>query len=277
MRAALIVSALIASVTPASADAVRCTFDHKRYDFMQPEGFGEALLCDGKQVLGVSIRYSGKRLTAVHWQEHEAKRTRYTYLYDDGAMAFIAHDEGIQSRSFFKRTRGTKFYAFPRDGRMVVAKDRDSNRLFVRDTAGHTWVLIGSELADKYVPRMSWTVESIDGAAQKQSAIDFTVRGIVGVDFAKVRALFLETKQPDLSGLADRRSKKFRDTKSVFRDGNGGSCSVANAQLFGGSPRDPDDKSEYELLFATDQELDTFLAEACPKLDRSSLATALEQ
>lgn len=277
MRAAMVVCALIATVAPAFADTVRCKFDHALYDHMQPEGFGEALLCDGEKVPGISIRYSGKRLTAVHWQELQDRRTRHTYLYDNGAMAFLAHDERIKSKSFFKQTRGTKYYAFPRSGRMAIAKDRDSNRLIVRDTAGHTWVLVGTEVASKYVPKLSWAVESIDGVAQKTAAIDFSVAGIVGVDLVKARALFLETKQPDLGGLADRRSKKFRDTKSVFRDGNGGSCSVANAQLFGGSARDPDDKAEYELLLATDGELDTFLGETCPKLDRSALAAALEQ
>ena len=267
MRAAMIVGALIASVAPASAGASRCTFDHERYDHMQPEGFGEALLCDGEPVSGISIRYSGKRLTAVHWQELQDRRTRHTYLYDDGSMAFLAHDERIKSRSFFKQTRGTKYYMFPRGVRMAVAMDRDSNRLFVRDGAGHTWVLAGTEVGSK----VSWAVESIDGIEQSTVAIDFSVTGIVGIDFVKARAFFLETKQPDLGGLADRRSKKFRDTKSVFRDGNGGSCSVANARLFGGNARDPDDKSEYELLFETDSELDTFLGESCPKLDRSAL------
>jgi hypothetical protein len=261
MRAAIVVSALIASATPAFAEPRRCSFDHKNYDHMQPDGFGEALLCDGTKVSGVSIRYNGKRLTAVHWQEQQGRRTRHTYLYDNGAIAFLTHDEGIKSRSYSKQTRGTKYFSFPRGGRMAIAMDRDDNRLLVRDGAGHTWVLAGSESE-------SWAVESIDGIAQKASPIDFSVKGIVGVDLVAARAFFLETKQPDLGGLADRRSKKFRDTKSVFHDGNGNSCSVANAQLFGGSPRDPDDKSEYELLFATDGDLDTFLGETCPKLER---------
>ncbi|HEY5924216.1 MAG TPA: hypothetical protein VIV11_21210 [Kofleriaceae bacterium] len=277
MRAAMVVSALIASAAPASAGAQRCTFDHERYDHMQPEGFGEALLCGGEKVWGITIRYSGKRLTAVKWDEQQGQRKRHTYLYDDGAIAFIAHDEGIKSKSFFKQTRGTKYYTFPRGGRMAIAKDTGSNRLFVRDAAGHTWVLVGTDVPSKYVPAMSWAVESIDGVTQKPAAIDFSVTGIVGVDLAKARAFFLETKQPNLSGLADRRSTKFRETKSVFRDGTGQSCSVANGELFGGSARDPDDKSEYELLFTTDSALDTFLGETCPKLDRSSLGVVLEQ
>jgi hypothetical protein len=277
MRAAIIVSALIASAAPAFAEARRCRFDHKNYDHMQPEGFGEALLCDGKKVEGISIRYSGKQLTAVHWQEHQDQRTRHTYLYDNGTLAFLAHDERIKSRSFFKQTRGTKYFAFPRGGKLAIAKETDSNRLFVRDGAGHTWVLAGTEIAGKYAPEMSWAVESIDGVAQKTSAIDFSLKGIVGLDLVKARVFFLETKQPELTGLADRRSARFRDMKSVFHDGSGNSCSVANRELFGGSPRDPDDKSEYELLFSTDGDLDTFLGETCPKLDRDSLAAALEQ
>jgi hypothetical protein len=276
MRAALVVMVLAATTLPAFAEPRKCTFDHEHYDHMQPEGFGEALLCDGKKVWGITIRYSGKRLTAVHWQEHQDKRTRHTYLYNDGAIAFIAHDERIKSKSFFKQTRGTKYYTFPRGGRMAIAMDSDANRLLIKDGAGHIWVLAGTSLPSDGMPDVSWAVESIDGVAQKTVSIDFTIPGIVGIDLAKAKAFFLETKQPDLSGLADRRSTKFRETKSIFHDPAGQRCSVANKDLWVGSPRDPDDKSEYELGLSTDDALATFLSDACPKLDRTALG-ALEQ
>ena len=269
-----------ASAVPAFADPQRCTIDVKRYGFMQPDGWGEALLCDGKQLTGVSVRFSGKRLTGVHWiEQQDGVRKRHTYLYDDGTMAFIAHDQRIKSKSFYKQTRGTKHYAFPRSASFVVAKEGD--RVFIRDRAGRIWVLQGTDVSRKIgvqvVPDTSWQVESLDGVKQQKVAIDFSVKGIVATDFVAAKSFFLETKQPDLSGLADRRSTKFREMKSVFHDGKGGTCAVANKQIYGGSPRDPDDKSEYELLFPTDGELDEFLTEACPKLDRGALSGALSQ
>ena len=273
MRAVLVILCL--AITAGHAQAERCTIDRKRYDHMTPEGWGEALLCGGEKVWGVTIRYSGNHITGVSWAEHQGKRHRNIYLYDDGTMVFLARDERVNSKSFFKQTRGTKYYAFPRAGRLAIAKDGD--QLLVRDMTGRTWVLAGTALASKYVPSVSWTVESIDGVAQKPVAIGFTVKGIVGLDFVKAKTFFLETRQPDLGGLADRRSAKFRETKSVFHDGRGGMCAVANEQLFGGRAADPNDKAEYELLFPTDQALDEFLEQACPKLDRSALGTALEQ
>ena len=273
LRGALVI--LVVAITAGHVRAERCTIDRKRYDHMTPDGWGEALLCGGEKVWGITIRYSDNRITGVHWIEHQGKRHRNVYLNSDGSMDFIARDETVHRTSFFKQTRGTKYYGFPRNGTMAIA--RDGHRLLVRDISGRTWVLAGEELPSKYVPTVSWSVESIEGVAQKAVAIDFTVKGIVGVDFVKPKAFFLETRQPDLSGLANRRTAKFRAMKSVFHDGRGGTCAVANQHLFGGSARDPDDKSEYELVFTTDQELDAFLEETCPKLDRTALGTALEQ
>ena len=73
MRAVLVILCLAITVGQARA-AERCTIDRKRYDSMTPEGWGEALLCGGEKVWGVTIRYSGNRITGLGWVEHQGKR-----------------------------------------------------------------------------------------------------------------------------------------------------------------------------------------------------------
>jgi hypothetical protein len=70
-----------------------------------------------------------------------------------------------------------------------------------------------------------------------------------------------------MHGLADRRSRAYLTTKSIFHDGRGHTCAVPNSKLFQPSASDPKDKSDNELRFADDDSLVKFLRSECPQLE----------
>jgi hypothetical protein len=271
MRSLLIICAL---ARMAAAEPTRCTLDRRHY---QPgPGFGEALVCDGKRMYDVLVRFdSYGSITGLIFTEYQGEYLRRSFqLYADGTIAVIAENRKIKG-GFYAQSRGTRHILMPRGYPMSVEKDRD--QLIVHDAGGHTWVLATSQFDPTREQYVSHVVKTIDGAKQPKAPIAFTEKGIVGVDFAAAKLFFLEHHQPNLSGMANRRTKAYREMKSVFHDTKAHTCAVANDQLFVPNPNDPNDPADMSFGFPDDDSLLPFLAKACPKLDVSIFDAPLAQ
>ena len=249
-------------------EAGTCKLDRERYKSLAgTAGYGTALLCDGEQLRDVWAQFAGDgSLTGISWTEHQGEHLRRTVRIDaTGRVSFLSQDKSIKG-GFFAQTRGTSHFLFPRDRRMSV-KQTGKHRLVVRDFAGRTWHLQGSPAKEGTADRISYEVIAIDDKDQASRTIDFTRKGIFAVDLVAPYSLYLEHVEPHMHGLADRRSKQYVDSKSIFHDGRGHTCAVANGKLFGPRASDPKDKSDNELKFADDEALVEFLRSECPSLE----------
>lgn len=284
-RVPLVVVAACAAVTgaaalaPATAAAAPCALDrtNRFADKMLGTGSWSAMLaCNGTplQDMPASFAPDGS-LSGVSWTEHDGDRRRTTYIHANGQIYFIVQDTSIQG-GFSKQTRSTGHYLFPRSRPITVSRDARSGRVVVRDGAGRAWHLAPSTVERNRITHTSYRVLSIDDHEQPARPIDFTKRGIVAVDLIAPYALYLDHVEPNMHGLADRRSRQYLATKSIFHDGRGHTCAVPNSKLFQPRGEDPNDRADYELRFADDGALADFLAAECPTLDLKVLGvTAL--
>jgi hypothetical protein len=267
MRSLVIALALVL-VLPlaraADADPVPCSF---MMQHASPDGFADILTCGAKRYRGISVRVQPDgRLTGVYFTEHQGKQLERAFqIYDSGQLAFVVTDKSIRG-GFWAQSRGTSYELFPRGATMSIEQVDDG--LLVHDAAGHTWHLLETPIDANY---SSYAVVSIDGVAQKRVPIKFTERGITGLNLDAVHPFYLQYQQPDFSGIASRRTRAYRETRSIFHDEHGRTCAIANAKLFVPNPKDPNDPSDMAFGFTDDPSLETFLATACPKLDLAPL------
>lgn len=265
---------LCALARTAAADPVTCKIDRRR--FQPGTGFGEALLCDGKRYFDVSIRFdSYNSITGIIFTEYQgAHLRRNVQLYANGMVVFVVENRAIKG-GFFAQSRGTHYIVMPRGYPMSIEKDGDE--LIINDAGGHKWVLAATRPDPKREWTVSHTVKTIDGVKQPRVPIAFTEKGIAGINLAAARVFFLEHHQPNMSGIANRRTRAYRETKSVFHDAKSKTCAVPNDQLYVPNPNDPNDPSDMAFGFPDDDSLMPFLAKACPKLDLSIFDTPLAQ
>jgi hypothetical protein len=265
MLRAAIAGVILLSAVPA--DATSCKLDRDRYqDLAGTAGYGVALVCGGEQLRDVWAQFAGDgTLTGISWSEHQGHLRRTVRIDTTGRVSFISQDTHIKG-GFFAQARGTSHFLFPRDRTMSV-KRTGRLRLVVRDAAGRAWHLQGKPVMDGAIERISYTVIAIDDREQEARPIDHTKAGIVAVDLVAPYSIYLQHEEPQMHGLADRRSKAYLTTKSIFHDGRGNTCAVANSKLFQPRASDPKDKSDNELKFAGDSALVEFLAAECSNLD----------
>jgi hypothetical protein len=237
------------------------------------DGFADILVCDGVRHRGISVKVDkAGTLLGVSWIEHQGKKERNYQLHADGTLGFVVVDDTIDSPKFSAKARTTQYQILPRGKRMWI--DAIKGGLVVHDAGGHSWHLAATPIDDVYT---SYRVAHVDGAVQDQRPIEFTEGGLVGVDLAAAGVFFLQHRQPSFGGYADRTTRAYREMTSIFHDEAGNTCAVANEKVMIGNPNDPKDKTDMAFRFTDDAALDRFLADQCPKLDRSPLASVLDQ
>jgi hypothetical protein len=265
MKTALILVATLAASTPALAGL--CSIDPKRANYGPKSSVSGALICDGKNLVGMWAQISANReIVGLSWRHHDGKKDRSIQIHDTGELFFLLHDDNIQG-GFSVKSRAVSRHVFPRDKKILV-ESNGQGIITVHDSAGNAWRLAVSPWKTH---DQSFEIISINGKKQTNKPMDHTIPGIVGVDISAFGPLLLVKNEPSPQNFADRRSPQYHATKSVFFDGKGASCDVPNKLLFGPSPSDPNDKFENVFLYDDDKALRAFLAKQCPKLDLEML------
>ena len=266
----LAVFAVLFATRTASAAPKPCGY---LMQYATPDGFADILVCDGVRHRGISVQVTkAGELLGVYWTEHQGDKERNYQLHADGTLAFVVVDNGIKSPRFSAKARTTMYQVMPRGRAMWIDSVKDG--LVIHDGGGHRWHLIETPIDEMYT---SYRVAHIERTVQATRPIDFTEAGLAGVDLAAAKIFFLQHRQPSFGGYSDRTTRAYREMTSVFHDEAGGTCSVANAKVMVPNPSDPKDKTDMTFRFTDDAALDAFLADQCPKLDRSPLRSPLDQ
>ncbi|MEO8706119.1 MAG: hypothetical protein ABI867_39180 [Kofleriaceae bacterium] len=257
------------ALIPGLAAAAPCTFDRR---VAGVRGFSDSLRCNGQKVddMSISVGANGA-IIGISWNEYQgSKLDRTITLYETGAVVFIAHDESIQG-GYSAKTRMVMQYVFPR--RQAITVERGSQGLLtIRDHAGNAWLLVPIRVPDDVRRRTSYLVASVARANMSTVPIELgSRRGVAGIDLGTTPVMWMQHERLSMGGFDDTRSQRYKKLKSTFHDGKGGSCAVANADLFVPSTVDPKDKFDDKFRFTDDGALAEFLATACPKLDLAAL------
>ncbi|MBL9013804.1 MAG: hypothetical protein JNL83_06500 [Myxococcales bacterium] len=270
MWRALLAIVLLAATRTAEAAPRPCGY---LMQYATADGFADILVCDGVRHRGISVKVDkGGTLLGVYWTERQGKKERNYQLHADGTLGFVVVDGTIDSPKFSAKARTTQYQILPRGQRMWI--DAIKGGLVVHDAGGHSWHLVATPIDDLST---SYRVAHVERAAQSVRPIEFTEAGLVGVDLAAAGVFFLQHRQPSFGGYADRTTRAYREMTSIFHDEAGNTCAVANAKVMVANPNDPKDKTDMAFRFTDDAALDRFLADQCPKLDRSPLQGVLEQ
>ena len=241
--------------------------------YATPDGFADILVCEGVRHRGISVKVDkAGRLLGVYWTEHQGKKERSYQLHADGTLGFVVVDDTIDSPKFSVRARTTQYQILPRGQPMRIDAVKDG--LVVHDAGGHRWHLVATKIDDFDT---SYLVAHIERSVQDKRPIDFTEGGLVGVDLARAGVFHLQHRQPSFGGYADRTTRAYRETTSIFHDEAGNTCAVPNAKVMVPNPNDPKDRTDMAFRFTDDAALERFLGEQCPKLDRSPLSRVLDQ
>jgi hypothetical protein len=261
----LVAVARVAHAAPdPDPDPMPCTFD--RVNQASDTGFSDTLMCDGKRIRGPMIRVARSgTLTGVSFKEVQGQRERNFHFYDDGKLAVVVVDRTIAG-GWSAQARGHWVELAPRGNPMRLEQVKGG--LVLHDVAGHTWQLVNTGTVSSME---SYRVATIDGIAQRQVPIGFSERGIIGVDLVLARAFHLQVQALGYTSTENRRVPAFTQRQSIFHDAKGRTCAIANADLFGPDPRDPNDPSDVVFQFPDDAKLATFLRTRCPKLDLAPL------
>jgi len=270
MWRALVAIALLSATGIAEAAPRPCGY---LMQYATADGFADILVCDGVRHRGISVKVDkAGTLLGVYWTERQGKKERSYQLHADGTLGFVVVDDTIDSPKFSVKARTTQYQILPRGKRMWI--DAIKGGLVVHDAGGHSWHLAATPIDDFST---SYRVAHIDRSVQNKRPIEFTEGGIVGVDLAAAGVFHLQHRQPSFGGYSDRTTRAYREMTSIFHDEAGGTCAVANEKVMVGNPNDPKDKTDMAFRFTDDAALDRFLADQCPKLDRSPLSSALDQ
>jgi hypothetical protein len=270
MWRALAVACLLLAARSAAAAPKPCGY---MMQYATPDGFADILVCDGVRHRGISVKVTRDgTLLGVSWTEHQGKKERNYQLHADGSLGFVVVDGTIDSPKFSARARTTQYQILPRGRTMWI--DAIKGGLVVHDAGGHSWHLVATPIDELYT---SYRVAHIDASTQAARPIDFTERGLVGVDLAAAKVFHLQHRQPSFGGYSDRTTRAYREMTSIFHDEVGGTCAVANAKVMVPNPSDPKDRTDMAFRFTDDAALDAFLLDQCPKLDRSPLQGVLDQ
>lgn len=264
LLAASLLTLSLAPVAAAEPQVTSCQVDARRYR----GGYADLLYCGSERIRGLSVQASGHELTGVSWRQQDGTRERSITLDHTGQVFFLVHDDAIRG-GFYAKSRALWRHVFPR--RHEIRIERTQDALHVHDPAGNTWTLTPTPMKSQ---RVSWAVSAINGKPQRLAKMDHSERGVIGADLRALGSVVLYRKERGGHGLQDRRSPAYHRTKSVFVDARGARCEVANGELFGPNPNDPDDRYDNVFRFRDDAPVRELLERACPKLDVGALAGA---